>query len=60
MRRKRWIRVYSLNAFRMKSPNAVKRLYPFKKQRKTTGNAIPIVSKPSKRKRMNLSANWTN
>ena len=60
MRRKRWIRVYSSNAYRKKLPLAVKRPNPFKKRQKTTGNAIPIVSKPFKKKRMNLSANWTN
>ena len=60
MHRRKWIRVYSSNAYRKKSPNTVKKPIPSKKRRKTTGNAILSVSKLFKRKQMNSSANWRN
>ena len=60
MRRKIWIRVYSSNAYRMKSPNAAKRPIPSRKRRKMIGNAIPTVSRPFKKNQMNSSANWNN
>ncbi len=60
MHRRKWIRVYSSNAYRKKSPIAAKKPIPSKKRRKTTGNAILNVSKLFKRNQTYSSANWNN
>ena len=60
MHKRKWIRVCSSNEYKKKLPPVVKRPNPSSKRQKTIGNAIPNVSKPSKRKRMNSQANWTN